>query len=79
MGAGFKFDEMLPAVLDGGPGRTPPGARRQLQLFTDGGKAFLRLGPLDKEDAGTDRYTVELSDKALADLAFAIELLRPSA
>jgi hypothetical protein len=79
MGANFKFDEMLPTVLDGGSAATPPGAKRQLELFTYGGSTFLRMGPLNQQHAGTDRYTVELSDKMLNELASAIELLRRSA
>jgi hypothetical protein len=74
MGANIKFGEMLPTVIDGGP--TPSGAKRQLELFTHGGKTFLRMGPLNEEHAGLNRYTVELTEKMLAALGDAIDLLR---
>jgi len=73
MGANFSFDEMLPTVGPEAPG--VPNPKRQLQLFTHGGKIFLRVGAVNREDAGTDRYTVELSPENAADLASSLELL----
>ena len=42
MGANFSFDKMLPTVSPEAPGASNP--LRQLELFTNGGKIFLRLG-----------------------------------
>ena len=34
---------------------------RQLEVFTHGGKLYLRVGPIGEENAGSDQYTVSFS------------------
>lgn len=73
MGANFHFEEKLPTVAAEAPG--VPNPWRQFQLFTHGGKIFLRSGPVNREDAGTDRHTVELSPELAIELASALNAL----
>lgn len=73
MGANFSFDEMLPTVVQEAPGVLNP--KRQLELFTHGGKIFLRTGPVNGENSGTNRYTVELNPQSAAELAASLKLL----
>jgi hypothetical protein len=73
MGANFHFGEMLPTVATEAQGLANP--RRQLELFTHGGKIWLRMGPLNRENSGTERYTVELSPETAGELASALKLL----
>jgi hypothetical protein len=72
MGANFHFDKMLPTVSTEAAGPDP---KRQLELFTYGGKLFLRVGPPNKEHSGTERYTVELSQENALELASELQLL----
>lgn len=71
MGANLFFDRMLPAE---GP-ETKPGDQRQLEVFTLGGKVFVRIGPLNEENAGLNRYTVEVTPAALKALQESLQLL----
>lgn len=73
MGANFSFDKMLPTVSPEAPGASNP--LRQLELFTNGGKIFLRLGAVNQENSGTDRYTVEISLEAATELASSLQSL----
>lgn len=61
MGANILFDEMLPAPAQEAPGLADP--QRQLEVFQHGGKMWLRIGPLNEQNSGANRYTVELSDE----------------
>lgn len=72
MGANFYFDKMLPTA---GP-ETKPGDQRQLEVFTLGGKVFVRIGPLNQENDGLNRYTVEVPPEALSMLRESLELLQ---
>ena len=71
MGAKIFFDRMLPAE---GP-ETKPGDRRQLEVLTLGGKVFVRIGPLNKENAGLNRYSVEVTPAVLKALQESLQLL----
>lgn len=71
MGVNFFFDKMLPAQ---GP-ETKPGDRRQLEVFTCAGKNYVRIGPINKENGGPDRYTVEVPPEALLTLREALQFL----
>ncbi|MBA4316576.1 MAG: hypothetical protein C0422_14790 [Alcaligenaceae bacterium] len=64
---------MLPTVGPEAPGIANP--QRQLELFTHGGKICLRIGAVNCENSGTNRYTVELSPDVAAELASALKLL----
>jgi hypothetical protein len=66
MGATFYFDKMLPTVSPEVPGPNPT---RQLELFTLGGKKFIRIGPPNEEHSGVGRYTVELRQEDGLELA----------
>ena len=71
MGATFFYDAMhrVPKT-EQEPGKDP---KRQVEIYRFGGELFLRLGPLGRENAGTDRYTVRLSAVQAAKLAKAVE------
>ncbi|QRF90273.1 hypothetical protein CLH39_08555 [Alcaligenes faecalis] len=71
MGANFFFDRMLPAE---GP-ETKPGDKRQLEVFTLGGKVFIRVGSINQENDGLNRYTVEVPPEALSRLRDSLQLL----
>lgn len=71
MGANFFFDQMLPAE---GP-ETKPGDLRQLEVFTLGGKVCVRIGPLNIENGGSNRYTVEVPPEALRALRESLQFL----
>ena len=58
MGGNFFYDEMH-AVPQ--PEKQPQGTERQLEVFTHSQAIFLRLGPVGERDAGTDRYTAQLT------------------
>jgi hypothetical protein len=75
MGANFVFSEMLPTHPSQANGQ--PGARRQLEIFSHGGTVWLRVGPVDQENASTERYTVELPPAALELLQQQLALLMP--
>jgi len=64
MGANFIFNKMLPAS----PADGKPGDRRQTALLTHGDNVWLRIGPLNVEDGGIDRYTVKLSEQDIQEL-----------
>lgn len=74
MGANFTFNEMLPTHAVEANGRHD--ARRQLEVFTHGGKNWLRLGAVNHQDSGVERYTVELPPVQLNDLIAGLEALR---
>lgn len=71
MGAQFYFDQMLPTVEPEAKDKSNP--LRQLEVFTYGNKLFLRAGPVNQENAGLDRYTVELSSKTVKALLEGID------
>ena len=70
MGANFHFDQMLPTISQEAAGPDP---KRQLELFTYGGKLFLRVGAANQENSGLGRYTVELSQEIARELASGLE------
>lgn len=71
MGTTFFYDAMHPVPkTEQEPGQDP---ERQVEVYRFGGELFLRLGPLGEENAGTDRYTAQLSAVQAARLAKAIE------
>lgn len=71
MGANFKFDEMLPTIQhNAGDGKDPC---RQVEVFTHGGNLFLRIGQVNEQDTGTNRYTVQLSKDAAKKLMAGIK------
>lgn len=60
MGANFQFDKMLPSInMEAGNIIKEP--RRQVEIFTYGGDLFLRVGPINEENIGANRYTVKIS------------------
>lgn len=71
MGANSKFDEMLPTIHHNAGDIKDP--RRQVEVFTHGGDLFLRIGQVDEQDTGTNRYTVQLSKDTAKKLMAAIE------
>lgn len=73
MGANFFFNKMLPAVQQEGQFTKEP--KRQLEVFTHGGKTFIRVGPVNQEDSGINRYTVEIPQEDVQDIASAFILL----
>ena len=70
MGANFYFDKMLPGVASESKERNP---KRQLEVFAYGNKLFLRVGGVNQENSGDNRYTVELSKANASDLIEAID------
>lgn len=71
MGANFKFDEMLPTIHhNAGDVKDPC---RQVEVFTHGGHLFLRIGQVNEQDTGTNRYTVQLSKDAAEKVIAAIQ------
>lgn len=62
MGAQCTFDEMLPTIESEANGIDDP--HRQVEVFTYGGGLFLRIGQVNDENTGTNRYTVQLSKRA---------------
>ncbi|NPT44367.1 hypothetical protein GNZ12_24255 [Paraburkholderia sp. 1N] len=72
MGANIKFSRMLATVTSEAPGKANP--KRQVEVFTQGGKTFLRIGPVDIEHAGEGRATVEIS---ALDAAQLVDAIRP--
>ena len=71
MGATPFFKKMLPVP----PSDGKPGDKRELELFTHGGKVWFRMGPLNEENAGSDLYTVEVPPQALEALRESLQLL----
>lgn len=71
MGANFLFNKMLPTVQAEAPEVIRP--KRQLEVFTLGGKTYLRIGPVGSEDSGDGRATVEISDADATDLITALQ------
>ena len=69
MGAKPLFEKMLPVPVSEGKDAD----RRQLELFQHGGRTWLRMGPLNGQYAGFDRYTVEIPPEVAADLARALQ------
>jgi len=71
MGANSNFDERLPTVRpEAGDAPTP---WRQVEVFTHGGELFLRMGQVNEENTGTNRYTVQLSNSTARKLISGIE------
>lgn len=73
MGATFYFDHMLPCPPNEAPQLKNP--KRQLELFTHGGKLWLRIGDVNKRDFGENLRTVELTSRMAAELAEQLESL----
>lgn len=71
MGANFLFDKMLPTSAEQGKA----GDKRQLEVFRNGGKLRIRMGPLNQENAESDRYTVEVPSR---DLELLLAALQPT-
>ena len=70
MGATFFYDAMHPVPkTEQELGKDPA---RQVEVYRVAGELFLRLGPLGEENAGTDRYTAQLTAVQAAKLAKAI-------
>ena len=67
MGAIFYFAELLPCPPNEAPKTKNP--KRQLELFTHGGKLWLRMGDVNKRDFGENLRTVELTWRKAAELA----------
>lgn len=65
MAAIFYFDKMLPTIKQETDEHNP---KRQLEIFTYEHKLWLRVGPINQENLGVDRYTVELSKKDAKEL-----------
>jgi len=59
VGAEFKFDERLPTIPPEAGHQENPW--RQVEVFTHGGELHLRIGAVNQENTGIDRYTVTLS------------------
>lgn len=76
MGANFFFDKMLPTIQQEDHLAADP--KRQLELFTNGGQTFIRVGPINQENSGVCRYTVELMPDDIRALASAFALLSKS-
>jgi hypothetical protein len=64
MGASYVFDEMLPTHPSQAGG--VPDALRRTELFSHGGKFWLRIGPVGQEQPSSGHYTVELPREQLA-------------
>lgn len=71
MGANSQFDKMLPAIEPEAGNIKEP--RRQVEIFTYGGDLFLRVGPINEENIGTNRYTVKISREDGQALIYGIE------
>ncbi len=71
MGAVFQFDRMLPTVQ--AESANIQNAKRQVEVFTHGGKLFLRVGHVGSENSGENRHTVQLSTNDANDLISGIE------
>ena len=69
MGANFLFDKMLPTS----PEQGEPEDRRQLEVFWHGGKLWIRIGPLNQENAGSGRHTVEVPPEDVQSLLAAFQ------
>jgi len=76
MGANFFFDKMLTTIQQEDHLAVDP--KRQLELFTHGGQTFIRVGPINQENSGVSRYTVELMPDDIQALASAFALLSKS-
>jgi len=59
MGSINYFDKMLPTVEYEAINIKNP--ERQLEVFTTGGKLFLRIGKVNSENTGDNCYTIQLS------------------
>lgn len=71
MGANFKFDEKLPTVEpEAGDVLNP---WRQVEVFTHDDGLFLRIGQVNEENTGVNRYTVQLSKSAAREIIRGIE------
>ena len=65
MGAICYFDKMLPSIKIESNVENP---KRQLEVFTYEHKLWLRIGSINQENTGLDRYTVELSKEMAKEL-----------
>ncbi len=71
MGTLFQFDKMLPTIeLEAKSSKNP---QRQVEVFTYDRKLWLRVGPVNSENTGENRYTVQLSKEHASELVSAIE------
>ncbi len=71
MGANPLFKKMLPAIdVDAS---FIVNSKRQVEIFTHGGKLCLRIGAINQADSGVDQHTVELSTQHAKELIAAID------
>ena len=70
MSAIFYFDEMLPSIKQES---NAPDPKRQLEIFTYEYKLWLRVGQINQQHTGIERYTVELSKEDAMELVQGIK------
>lgn len=71
MGANSEFNERLPTIASEANGQA--NAWRQVEVFTFADDLHLRIGPINQENVGVDRYTIKLTREAADRLIAAIK------